>query len=49
MAEGTVLGGKRSPLDTIIATIAETNDCLVVTNNERDFEAARTINPLRVR
>jgi predicted nucleic acid-binding protein len=27
----------RSPLDMIVAAIAEANDCLIVTDNERDF------------
>ena len=31
MAEGTAKGGPRSPLDMIIAAIAEANDCLIVT------------------
>lgn len=38
---------RRSALDAIIAAIAETNDCVVVTDNERDFEDVRVINPMR--
>jgi predicted nucleic acid-binding protein len=37
MAGGTTAGRPRSPLDMIVAAIAEANDCLVVTDNERDF------------
>ena len=37
MAEGTAQGRPRSALDTIIAAIAEANDCIVVTDNEKDF------------
>src|SRR5579859_3126558 len=37
MAEGSAKGRPRSPLDMIIAVIAEANDCVVVTENERDF------------
>jgi predicted nucleic acid-binding protein len=37
MAEGTAQGTPRSALDTIIAAIAEANDCFVVTDNEKDF------------
>ncbi|MER9108502.1 type II toxin-antitoxin system VapC family toxin [Mesorhizobium sp. M0848] len=37
----------RSALDTIIAAIAEANECVVVTDNEKDFEDVQTINPLR--
>jgi toxin FitB len=31
----------------IVAAIAEANDCVVVTENERDFAGLRIINPLR--
>jgi len=34
-------------LDMIIAAVAEANDCIVVTDNERDFAAVQFINPLR--
>jgi predicted nucleic acid-binding protein len=47
MAEGTAKGRPRSPLDMIIAAIAETNDCVVVTENERDFAGLKIVNPLR--
>jgi toxin FitB len=47
MADGKARGRPRSALDTIIAAIAEANDCVVVTDNERDFEGVQTINPLR--
>jgi len=47
MAEGTAAGRPRSALDTIIAAVAEANGCVVVTDNERDFEGIDTINPLR--
>lgn len=47
MAEGTAAGRPRSALDMIIAAIAVANDCQVVTDNERDFAAVPTINPLR--
>jgi predicted nucleic acid-binding protein len=48
MADGKVRGRPRSALDTIIAAIAEANDCVVVTDNEEDFEGIEIINPLRV-
>lgn len=48
MAEGTARGRPRSALDTIIAAIAESNDCTVVTDNEKDFAGIDIINPLRV-
>jgi len=47
MAEGTAKGRPRSPLDTIIAAIAEANGCVVVTQNEKDYEGVEFFNPLR--
>ena len=47
MAEGTAKGRPRSALDTIIASIAEANDCIVVTDNEKDFADIEIVNPLR--
>jgi predicted nucleic acid-binding protein len=49
MAEGTAKGRPRprSALDTIIASIAAANDCIVVTDNEKDFADVEIVNPLR--
>ena len=47
MAEGTTKGRPRSALDTIIAAIAEANDCVVVTDNENDFAGIEIVNPVR--
>jgi len=47
MADGKACGRSRSALDTIIAAIAEANDCIVVTDNEKDFDGVKLINPLR--
>ena len=47
MADGKAKGRPRSRLDTIIAAIAEANDCVVVTDNEKDFIDIEIINPLR--
>ena len=47
MADGTVKGRPRNPLDMIIVAVAEANDCVVVTDNERDFAGLRIVNPLR--
>ena len=47
MAEGTANGRPRSPLDMIIAAVAEANDCVVVTENEKDFAGVKIVNPLR--
>ena len=48
MADGTATGRPRNPLDMIIAAVAEANDCIVVTDNERDFAGLKVINPIRV-
>jgi hypothetical protein len=47
MAGGTARGRSRSPLDMIVAAVAEANDCVVVTENERDFAGIKVVNPLR--
>lgn len=47
MAEGTRRGKSRSALDMIIAAIADANDCVVVTDNEKDFAGINFVNPLR--
>lgn len=47
MAEGTAKGRPRSALDTIIAAVAEANDCVVVTDNEKHFSDIEIFNPLR--
>jgi predicted nucleic acid-binding protein len=49
MADGKAKGRPRSALDMIIAAVAEANDCVVVTDNEEDFTAIETLNPLRSR
>jgi predicted nucleic acid-binding protein len=48
MASGTVAGRPRNPLDMIIAAVAEVNDCILVTDNERDFAGLKVVNPMRV-
>lgn len=47
MADGRANGRPRSGLDTIIAAIAVANDCVVITDNERDFAGIEFINPIR--
>jgi hypothetical protein len=42
------MGRPRSALDTIIAAVAEANDCVVVTENEKDFAEIEVLNPLRL-
>ena len=45
MADGKARGRPRSALDMIIASVA--NACVIVTDNERDFEGLDILNPLR--
>jgi len=47
MADGKAAGHPRSGLDMIVAAIAGVNDCVVVTDNERDFADIEIINPVR--
>ena len=47
MANGKAEGRPRSALDTIIAAVATVNDCIVVTDNDRDFVDVKALNPLR--
>ena len=47
MAAGKAAGRPRGALDTIIAAVAVTNECVVVTDNERDFADMDVVNPLR--
>jgi len=47
MADGRTQGRPRSALDTMIAATAEANNCIVVTDNQKDFDGVETFNPLR--
>jgi toxin FitB len=47
MAEGKTAGKPRSGLDMIIAAVAGANDCVVVTDNEKDFVGLKVVNPIR--
>ncbi|MCY4300960.1 MAG: hypothetical protein OXC68_04370 [Aestuariivita sp.] len=47
MAEGKARGRPRSALDMIRAAVAEANNCIIVTDNERDFIGLQIVNPLR--
>ena len=47
MADGKARGRPRSALDMIIASVAEANACVIVTDNERDFEGLEILNPIR--
>jgi toxin FitB len=47
MAKGKTAGKPRSGLDMIIAAVAGANECVVVTDNERDFVGLQIVNPMR--
>ena len=47
MADSKAKGRPRSGFDAIIAAVAEINQCVVVTDNEKDFEGVERVNPLR--
>ena len=48
MAAGTKAGRPRSAMDMIVAAVAEANDCVLVTANEKDFTGLKIVNPLRL-
>ncbi len=47
MADGKTAGRPRRVLDMIVAAVAVANDCVVVTDNGRDFRGIHFFNPLR--
>ena len=47
MADGKAVGRPRSGFDMIVASTADANGCIVVTDNEKDFAGIEIINPLR--
>jgi predicted nucleic acid-binding protein len=47
MAEGKKAGRPRSGLDMIIAAVAGANECVLVTDNEKDFAGLQVVNPAR--
>jgi predicted nucleic acid-binding protein len=47
MADGKTKGRPLSGFDMIIAAIAQSNGCIIVTDNEKDFADIEIINPVR--
>jgi toxin FitB len=47
MAEGVRTGRPRSGMDMLLAAIAEANNCILVTDNEKHFAGMKFINPMR--
>lgn len=46
MADGTAESRPRSALDMIIASVAQANQCTLVTDNARHFSGVQTLNPM---
>jgi hypothetical protein len=47
MAAGSSAGRPRSAFDMVVAAIARSNNCVLVTDNERHFAGIDLFNPLR--
>ena len=47
MVEAKVAGRPRSALDMIIAAVAVAHECMIVTDNEKDFAGLQIVNPMR--
>jgi toxin FitB len=47
MAEAKAAGRPRSALDMIIAAVAVAHECMIVTDNEKDFSGLQIVNPMR--
>lgn len=46
MAEGTRTGRPRNSFDMLIAAIAQVNDCVLVSDNEKHFVGVKLLNPI---
>lgn len=47
MAEAKAAGRPRSALDMIIGAVAMVHECMIVTDNEKDFSGLQSVNPMR--
>ena len=47
MAHGKKAGRPRSAIDMIFSAVAEANNCILVTDNEKHFAGLKFINPMR--
>jgi predicted nucleic acid-binding protein len=47
MAEAKAAGRPRSALDMVIAAVAVAHECMIVTDNEKDFPGLQIVNPMR--
>jgi predicted nucleic acid-binding protein len=48
MSKGSAVGRPRSALDMVIAATALSNECTIVTDNEKDFTGLNILNPMRL-
>jgi toxin FitB len=46
MVEAKAAGRPRSALDVIIAAVAVVHECMIVTDNEKDFSGLQIVNPM---
>ena len=49
MAAGTAAGHPRSAIDMVVAAIARSNKCILVTDNEKHFPFVEVLNPFEAR
>lgn len=47
MVEGDEIDRPRNSADMVIAAVALANDCMIVTENERDFDGLSYLNPMK--
>jgi hypothetical protein len=47
MVAGETVGRPRNSADMVIAAAAEAHECVIVTDNERDFTGLNYLNPMR--
>ena len=48
MSEGRAAARPRSDLDMIVAAVAEANECMIVSDNEKHFPGIKVLNPSRI-
>jgi toxin FitB len=47
LSDGTAAGKPRTALDMIIAATAVANNCVIVTDNAKDFQGLKILNPMQ--
>ena len=46
LSDGTAIGKSRNAIDMITAATAIANNCVIVTDNEKDFQGLKILNPM---